>query len=581
MRYNRIGVPRRRADRQSRNLRSIFRSTRGNPDRDGTGGEPLLFRSEIYHLPGEPLVRSKRDCTLVLLAAVGLLGFMAVLFATRWGIGIEADSVFYLSEARELLNGQGFQGFTDPTGGVNHMGSIAPTNIHPPLYPALIAAGGITGMDLRVWARWLNAILFAANILLVGIVLYRFLHCSPFLAVLGSLLILTATDIVSIHTEAMSEPAFIFLALLGLTLLAAYIENPKDRWVLLASSLVIGLAFLERYPGIALVVAGAAGLLFLGDDENRRRVGDAFTFTALSALPMAVWLLRNAYVAGSATGRYVVFHPNVIRQLPKGFLTLSHWLIPQSGAISVDLGIAVALMMGGVITGAFLWRPQNNPATSSVNAKVRVLPRLLALFIVAYVGGLIASMFFLDADLTLDGRMLAPVYVSMLVLVLFLVPGFIRADKNRLLWGASIILCIALAGTHLIWSSARVRTYHREGQGYTRREWRESPTIRRVKALPSDVRVYSNAPDAIYFLIGKLTEWVPPERNYLTGLPNSGYLGQVTAMGERIRSRKGVLVYFNGITWRPALPSARELREELPFLVVEGTGDGFILRAQR
>jgi hypothetical protein len=72
----------------------------------------------------------------------------------------------------------------------------------------------------------------------------------------------------------------------------------------------------------------------------------------------------------------------------------------------------------------------------------------------------------------------------------------------------------------------------------------------------------------------------PPTRNYLTTKPNRSYGEEFAAMGQQIRERRAVLVYFNGMPWRSYMPTAQALRAAFPSLAVEDTGDGLIFKAR-
>jgi hypothetical protein len=522
------------------------------------------------------MVKRPKDITSGLLVFLAIVGVVTVLVATRWGVGLEPDSVFYLTEAHSLMDGHGFRGLMDPTGEGDLVGGTVPDTVFPPLYPALLAASAIVGIDVRVWARWLGAVLFGATILLVGLVLRRQQPQLPGLAVLGALLTLGSPDLLAMHTEAMSDPVFLFLGLLGLVLVAASLEQPNQRGVLFAGAVAVGLGWLERYPGIALVGSGAAGILLLRQGPLRRRLGDAILFAVVSAAPMMLWLLHNIAVAGTATGRHAVFHPEAaLRQIDKGMQVLAHWLIPQGGLTGIA-GTVVAALIGGVLVAA-LWRRYPPRAITRPGT---ALPPVLALFVVMYVAVLIVSFAWFDAGATMDGRLLAPVYVSMLLLTLSLVPASGWARTPRRWVGVAIGLCAVVVGMHLLWTGVRASQYYRDGQGYTGLEWRHSPTIALVKTLPEGMRVYSNAPDAVYARTGKMTAWIPPTRNYLTTKPNRRYGEQLAAAGQQIRERRAVLVYFKGMLWRSYMPTAQVLRTAFPSLAVEDTGDGLIFRAR-
>jgi hypothetical protein len=94
-----------------------------------------------------------------------VVGATALLFSTRWGIGLSPDSVVYIASARNLLSGFGLSvSFTT--------GEFLPLTHYPSLFSAGLAGLGFVGIDPLDRARWLNALIFGANITLLGIVVY-------------------------------------------------------------------------------------------------------------------------------------------------------------------------------------------------------------------------------------------------------------------------------------------------------------------------------------------------------------------------------------------------------------------------
>ena len=139
------------------------------------------------------------------LLLLSLLAVALVLLATRFGIGVTPDSTVYLEAARNLLNGRGLIALAAD-------GELRPMTHYPPLYSSLLALIGLGHVSIAGAARWLQAILFGANVLLVGLVIARSARNSFWLPMVGALLMLTAPDVVAIHTLALTEPLFILLA---------------------------------------------------------------------------------------------------------------------------------------------------------------------------------------------------------------------------------------------------------------------------------------------------------------------------------------------------------------------------------
>ncbi|UCG42169.1 MAG: hypothetical protein JSU73_09840 [candidate division WOR-3 bacterium] len=84
-----------------------------------------------------------------------------MLLATARGIGLMPDSADFFSAAENLLSGSGL--VVSGAGGTSR-----PLTLWPPLYPFLLAGGGLVGLTLIETSRWLAALLFAGTILSSG-----------------------------------------------------------------------------------------------------------------------------------------------------------------------------------------------------------------------------------------------------------------------------------------------------------------------------------------------------------------------------------------------------------------------------
>src|SRR5437763_1867544 len=115
------------------------------------------------------------------------------------------------------------------------------------------------------------------------------------------------TDSLGFHSAALSEPLFVLLAVVALAAVAACL--PRRRSVLLLTAAVLaGAACLTRYVGLAVVAAGAVGLVVLGG-RRRRSWRGAIAFAALGLAPLFGWLAWVGQVAGRATNRTAAWHP--------------------------------------------------------------------------------------------------------------------------------------------------------------------------------------------------------------------------------------------------------------------------------
>jgi hypothetical protein len=520
-----------------------------------------------------------------LLFALAFLAAVAIWFATGSGIGVTPDSTVYIDAAQSLVKGRGLVALTAS-------GELRPLTHYPPLYPSVLALLGLLGFSIEMAARLLNAFLSAANVLLVGIALRCFSHKSFWLPILGALLILTAPDIAGIHTFALSEGLFIFLAISGLVSLSRFLEAKRRAW-LFACAGFIALALLTRYVGVALVLAGVVALLFLNGRNLGRRFVDAVIFGLIASAPMALWMVRNMRVGGGASDRQFVYHPIGLRQMTAGLSTISSWLL--LGKVRTDYRViffVIEVAVAGLLVVYLVRRSRakgvveidsSQDSATGERAAFRKtsglsrLPIILLIFIASHVGFLIFTAFFVDADTVLDDRALVPVHVAAILLCLCFAGKLFAFFKDcRALRIASVLLLLLFAFSYSIRGARWLLHVREDGQGYASRAWKESETIARVKNLPAGVTIYSNGYDAIYYLTGRPAIYLPEKTNHNTGRPNEHYETEVEKMRRDLEQGNTVLVYLKALPERWFLPSEAELVQRLRPRSVKPTVDGSI-----
>ena len=519
---------------------------------------------------------------LLPLGALALLGMVSSLYATRRGVGLTSDSVYYLGTARSLLDGRGF---------VTQSPVPRPVTDWPPLFPSLLAAFGLLGLSLRVGARWLNAGLFGATILLAGLAIRHVTSGSLRGSVFCAFLMAASVDLLRVYSQAGSDPLFIFLAILGLVLLGAHLEQPKPRR-LIGAGIAVGLAFLARYPGAVVVATGVLGLLLLGRRGWQARLADTMVFAGLSSFATGLWIVRNWLLTHRPVGDFragFAVHPLTPAQMKLGLNTLWGWFVPGrdlAGGPADLLGhlpgirwaVVAAATAGGVVV-ALRWRHRMRASGGgSVIAETRAAPPLLwllVIFLVLYGSLLVIDITFLDATLPLNWRLLSPAFVASLILGIGLGQRVLRVfsplAERATVVGAALLVG-AYADAALMW----IRHAHDEGLEYGARVWQESDTLRKVTALPSGVSIYSNGQDIVTLVTGRLADELPNKVVLPTGRPNPTYQVERDAMRDRLRTG-AVLVYLNRITWRSSLyGSEAELKDELHLRLRAAGADGSI-----
>jgi len=523
---------------------------------------------------------SKQAKSLVVAGIVALLGMLILLFATRPGIGVLPDSTVYFDAARNLAGGRGLYCISGTGPGLQAL------THYPPLYSSLLALIASQGATVETSARWLNVILFAGNILLVGVSLSFCRPGSFWLPVFGSLLAMTAPDLLAIHSVAMTEPLYLCLTFAGLLSLAIYLEKQR-RVMLLFAACLIALSFLSRFVGVTGVGAGFIALLFIGRDQNgrmafslsfrgegfRRRVFDAVIFGMVACVPTALWSIRNRLATGGASDRQFAIHPIKFRQIVSAFSTAAQWLLLGKVRLEVRFVAFVCEMLVFAVMATYLMRKGRRRDEVESDRRTSLL-HLLTIFIVVYVTFLILIISFFETDNVLDSRSLLPVHFALLVLV----PAVARSLYGRVppasparmaLVAVAVLLFVSYGFRAARWFDG-VRA---DAQGFAGRAWRESPGIAQVRKLPPEYSIYSNGVDAIYYLTGRRAFDIPARMVKGTGQPNTAYEAELHKMSDDLRMHHGVLIYFNTLSERWFLPLESDLKSALPLADLSSTAD--------
>jgi hypothetical protein len=515
------------------------------------------------------VIESRTWRLFVILTSLGILGGLVLAFSLRWGAGLSPDSILYIAAARNLLAGRGFSSSFDSE-------QFSPLTHYPPLYPALLAGVGQFGIDPVDGARWLNAVLFAANIALAGSLVYLSVR-SFWPVVVAALLFMTAHPITQIHSMAWSEPLFLTFELLEIIFLAAYLERPRFA-ALVSASLVAALAFLSRYGGATVVATGAIAILLLNRIGWKRRLADTLVFASLSCLPIAVWMIRNYLMTGSTTNRVLSFHPQPLSTVSDVLTSVSGWFLPlaESGPLRL---IAALLIVIPSICIYFIARARFlNPTEASY--RVTDVDSLLTLFSACYGILLFFSLSFFDAGIPIDSRILSPFYPALLVLG---VAGWARFPVQKTRQFSIRFAGVALGTIVFLSQSAGAWSWlnfsYLNGVGFASREWRESPLVNRVRNMDGSVPVYSNAAEVVYLFAVLPAVLLPAKVNPQTRLPNGGYRTDLAVLHKELRRRHGVLVYFSNVRWRWYLATEAELVRDLGLRLVARERDGAIYKA--
>ncbi len=441
------------------------------------------------------------------LLALALAGVAALWASTYHGAGIGGDATIYITSAQNLLAGKGL-------GLIQADGSFRLLPYFPPFFSLALAALGALGIDLSTAARWLNILLFAATIWLVGGVTYRATRSVVF-ALLAAGLMLASPVLIPVYSWAMSEPLAIFLSLAGLALLLPYLRNGRSRGLLALAALAMGLSILTRYAQAAFLAASALGILLLAHGGWRKRLVDAALYGLIGIFPAAVWVIYDLAQTATVSSRNVESAGGMAQRLANLGPALQEvflfWFVPDSWisappypAAANRLLLPLALLALAVGFVVVLLRQRQLEQTARSDAAN--LAWLLAFSAAAYllVIGLVSVTTY--PPITIASRMLSPVHVVLVWLAALLV-GLAAAGWWQVRWlPGALALALAVVFAWYGWRSARiVQQNYALGLGYNSTAWQESQTIQWIRNLPEDSALVTNEEMAVLYLTGRAT----------------------------------------------------------------------------
>ncbi len=484
-----------------------------------------------------------RSAIFVALLLIIVIGVVLVLQATPEGAGLSDDSIAYIAGARSMVAGQGYR--------EAWLASDQPVTHFPPAFPSLLAFFGFLGADPLHAARFVNALLFGLSAGVLGILAWRMVPSLTAGLVLAGLFVLCA-DLLQAYTVAMSEPLFIFLSLLSFWMFDLYIERNYHIW-LGACATFVGLAYLTRYSGLALLATFVVALLILKKTWKEKLTTSALFIAG--TLPFILgWTIRNKLLADNATNREFVWHPITAENLRIGLRTVTEALFPvdvwrramlkQPILVEAIIVIVIGAVLVWLATRAWKYLSEPEQVSSSDgrghNTK-EVISFTTGLYIFAYLASIIFSMLMFDAATKFKLRILAPIFVSLLILLIYF--GIWLRNKNRLLVVLLTFVVIAFSAYKQIHT---VNDWSKGGQGYASFRWYDSKAMAYLRKIPADIRIYTDQPGAVYLYTGRGNYVLPSRIDSATALPRPDFEKDAAFMHQEIEDGKAVLAVFGG-----------------------------------
>jgi len=509
---------------------------------------------------------NKRTFILSLIGALG--GIFIIVSALKYGPAISTDSVAYIYAAESFIAGRGFVYF----------GYESPFIQWPPLFPALIGVVSALGLETSQAALYLNAVVFAMIIFFSGLWFCRNVRRYVF-AVVGTFAVLLSIPVFKVAKFVWSEPLLILFSLIFFISIENYLKKESNIHLLLAA-VFTALACLTRYMGVVLVFTGLLMLLFQSKKLIRKFV-DMLIFGFVSSFPLSLWAIRNYIASSTFFGARTVSNYTLIQNVKFALNTVISWFLPVQKLLVVMgrgktvlltiiiLAAVIVFVLAGVFA-ALRSKHGKTPCTSLTGLLIA------SAYIAIYTAYLIASATSVAFD-TIDNRLMAPVFVPLVLIIVVAADGIADAFKQENVQRITTVVTAVIFSIMLVYPAmsiaADIRNSLRSGAGiFSSDVWHGSDLIAYLRENPPKHQVYSNFPDAVYALTGIPARYTPKKNS----LPDYGF----ERFEKKVKEDKtSYIVWFNKNT-SSSFYNVDELRRYFKIKKIADLEDGEIYEAR-
>lgn len=439
----------------------------------------------------------------IFVLAAGWIAALGVLYpASLYGAGVSSDSMFYLSSADNFARGAGFTDFKGD-----------PLIDFPPLYSFILGfLRAISGISSSILGLVLNAAVMALLVVSTGILLRR---CFPERRIwfyLGVLLTLVFLPLYTLGANIATDLLYILLTVWFCLAAQSYLENKRFAWLVAMTALAAACAML-RWIGLA-VVAAQFLLVFIAYRHDMKK---AFLYATVSSglafLPAALWIgVHNVWLSGTwgratLSSQYVDVAGN-LRLMGERMLA---WTAPNPVTTFVPLVVvfilAILILNRGKDYRRWLTRLIHNPIMPVI---LVTLIYFVAVTLTGYTGDHLQSF---------DDRYQAPLYAFILVVLFASLDELVFSHLTGKAYTAVTLLVIAIFGVWGVYRLDLLVTFARTSRGlgvvayndYNTQKFFKSGLVDFLKTNPPSaaMTIYTNEPEALYFLLNRLVEMSP------------------------------------------------------------------------
>lgn len=430
-------------------------------------------------------------------AIAGLVGVLLIyLYSRHGGIGIEPDSIVYLSTARSVVQGGGFFEFEG-----------IPTIDFPIGYPAFLSLVlFITRIDTVQSGAVINMFLYFCLIYLSGGIINHISTKKRWIKIPFLFLIVFSPALLNIYTQILSETLFLVMIMLFFLALHRY-GKTKTITALVVVALIAGFSCVVRYAGVTLV--GAGGLMLLLD--RNLKPGKKIVHLFILGFIGSSFLIGNLYRNYLITGMLMGDREKSLTSLGQNIQNYSK-VIGQFFSFN-NFPVAIILLIGVAFFVFYIY--SHIIHIYKINRYYNFW-NICATFFITYTLFMILSATFSRYE-TLNVRLLSPLYLPALLPFTFVITWTISKLEGWkklslislfvLLFG--VINYFQLKDNRLSYLRAK-----EEGiPGYAEDAWKNSPLLNYIKVHKSlfkqDGRIYSDGNEAVYLFTGLRADLVP------------------------------------------------------------------------
>jgi hypothetical protein len=165
------------------------------------------------------------------------------------------------------------------------------------------------------------------------------------------------------------------------------------------------------------------------------------------------------------------------------------------------------------------------------------------IYVVVYLGAILATMAFFDASTRFENRILAPMEVSLLIVTL---AALAKWSERRPFYQKILVIAflVLFTGFWVREGKYTVNLLGQDGQGYASLTWKNSPTIEYIRNLPPEKIIYTNKNTGVFLQTGRNSYRLLSRTDPVTLKPRDNYEDQLAEMHRNILAQKAVLIFF-------------------------------------